>query len=207
MKIKVCGLKYIGNIRLLWQQKPDYMGFIFYSSSKRYAGEKLDHDLLNDFPPEIQKIGVFVNESMDKILKTAEANKLQGVQLHDDETPEICFQLKNKGLTVIKAFKITENFDFSLINQYKSSCHYFLFDSPAENFGGSGNKFDWNILASYDNEIPFFLSGGIGPEDVQSIKNLSNLNIHAVDINSKFEITIGLKNADKVRYFINELNK
>lgn len=204
MKIKVCGMKHPSNIREISDLGPDYMGFIFYSKSKRDVTGILDEPLLNTLgKPE--KVGVFVNEAFEMIKSLAEQYKLSYIQLHGDESPELCLQLKKSGLGVIKVFSIDGTFDFSITKSYKSCCDFFLFDTKGENYGGTGKRFDWNILKEYDNEVPFFLSGGIEPDQADEIRNLKGLNIHAVDINSRFEIEPGLKDAGKVRIFMDRL--
>ncbi len=204
MKIKICGMKYPDNIHQLEMLQPDYIGFIFYEKSKRFIGD-LNIKSLN-INSDIKKVGVFVNASKKYILQNIKKHDLQLVQLHGDETPGFCKNLFLKGIKISKVFQISEDFDFKKLSTYKDVCDYFLFDTKTKLYGGSGRKFDWHILENYDNEKPFFLSGGIDVDDVKSIKVLSGLNIHAVDINSKFEIEAGLKDIGKVGLFMEELN-
>ena len=205
MKIKICGMKNPDNIEHLAVLKPDYIGFIFYEKSKRFIGNNLHiKDLHID--PAIKKVGVFVNASYDYILNNIRKHALDLVQLHGDETPEFCNFLYKKGIKISKAFQIHEDFDFTKLNDYQTVCDYFLFDTKTKNYGGSGRKFDWDILKRYDNKKPFFLSGGIDLQDVESIKKLSEMNIHAIDINSKFEIEPGFKDIGKVGMFMELLN-
>jgi len=206
-KLKVCGMKYPENISQLVDIQPDYMGFIFYKKSKRYMADSLEPEVLKDIPEHIKKVGVFVNESMEIIIKMAEKFKLDFIQLHGDESPDFCNSLQVNGLNIIKAFQIHQNFDFAQLESYKKSCQYFLFDTQTLLYGGSGHKFDWHLLENYDNEKAFFLSGGIDIQDIDNIKNISNLNIHAIDINSKFESEPGLKNIEKVKKFKDLLNQ
>ena len=128
--------------------------------------------------------------------------KLDYIQLHGDESPIYCKELKEKKHKIIKAFQIDNAFDFSLLNKYKENVDYFLFDTKSKGYGGSGKKFNWNILSDYDNKTPFFLSGGINEEDISEIKKIKTLNIEAIDINSCFEISPALKNIPKVSKFI-----
>jgi phosphoribosylanthranilate isomerase len=203
-KLKVCGMKYSGNIKDLAGLKPDYMGFIFYDKSKRYAGDELDPSVLKSLSG-IMKIGVFVNHSVDEIVGANDKFHFDLVQLHGDENPEFCFKLKEKGFKIIKAFSVDDHFDFKVLQPYKACCKYFLFDTKGANYGGNGRNFNWNVLKNYDNEIPFFLSGGIDIRNAEEIKNLDGLNIHAIDINSCFETEPGLKDIKKINEFISNL--
>jgi phosphoribosylanthranilate isomerase len=204
-KLKICGMKYSGNIKEVAGLNPDYMGFIFYDRSKRYVEEELDSNQLLFLNDKIDKVGVFVNEEAETILEKVKTYGFKAVQLHGDESPLLCRNLKEKGLTIIKAFSIGDNFDFKKLKSYKSYCSYFLFDTKGANYGGNGKKFDWDILKKYDNEVPFFLSGGIDIINAEEIKCLKGLNIHAIDINSCFETEPGLKDIKKISQFISKL--
>lgn len=242
LKIKVCGMREKENISQLCKLHPDYIGFIFYSKSKRYVGKKIDNKILKSIPENIKKVGVFVNEDFSELEQIIELNKLNAVQLHGDETPEYCEKAKQKNVIVIKAFRVGAGFNFNAINEYKKYCDFFLFDTMTESFGGSGKKFNWDILKNFDNEKPIFLSGGISLNDAQELINLADiknkpqnknnsqscnidlrkmeqsfssaesanggeggLNIHALDINSKFEFEPGVKNIELVKQFINKI--
>ena len=203
-KLKVCGMREINNIQDLVNLNPDYIGFIFYPKSKRFVGENIDAKIIASIPKTIAKVGVFVNETIENVAKTINLSELSLVQIHGDESAEYCKELKSKiNVPITKAFQVDVNFDFSILEEYKPYCDYFLFDTKTENYGGSGMRFDWNILQKYDNEKPLFLSGGIDLEHIQDIVNLKNLNIHALDINSKFEIEPGLKDIGKIKIFKN----
>ncbi|MFL5730255.1 MAG: phosphoribosylanthranilate isomerase [Cytophagaceae bacterium] len=205
-KLKVCGMKYADNIREVAALKPDYMGFIFYEKSKRFVGNELDQEVLASLV-NIEKVGVFVNHPIDVVLAESEKYGFHTVQLHGDESPEYCKELGRRGsITTIKAFRVGEDFDFSKVEPFKGICTYFLFDTQTENYGGSGKRFNWQLLEKYDNKTPFFLSGGISPSDVGDINKLERLNIHAIDINSRFEIQPGRKDVHKIREFIQSLN-
>ncbi len=204
-KIKICGMKYPENIHHLAALQPDFIGFIFYKKSKRFIGDDLNIRSL-DIDKSIKKTGVFVNSSQEFILKNINKHDLNLIQLHGNESPEFCKSLYEKGIKISKAFQIDEDFDFAILNAYKNVCDYFLFDTKTKNYGGSGRKFDWDILQAYDNEKPFFLSGGIDLDDVSSINNMKNLNIYAIDINSKFEIKAGLKDIGKIGMFMELLS-
>lgn len=203
IKIKVCGMRETENIRNISLFNPDYLGFIFFESSPRKVDGIPD---FSNIPDQVKRVGVFVNPQLDFILQKAEEFGLDFIQLHGDETPELCKKLKSEKFGVIKVFGLTHNFDFKKLEPYKNHVDYFLFDTKSSQYGGTGQKFNWEVLTEYDQEIPFFISGGIGPGDASEIKNLKDLNIHAVDINSRFEISPGYKDIKKVQSFIKELN-
>ncbi len=208
MRIKVCGMKEEENLQDLLELQPDYVGFIFYENSPRFMGETLGAEVIRQVPKNIRKVGVFVNASINQIVQTVKTYGLDFVQLHGDEMPDFCRSLQFKGINIIKAFRVDETFNFTQLNNYKPVCDYFLFDTKAAAYGGTGTAFDWSLLERYDNEKPFFLSGGIGLEDAETILDLkekTGLRIHAVDINSKFEVQPGLKNIEAVREFIHRL--
>lgn len=198
MKFKICGLKYLENIKEVAEYSPDYLGFIFYENSKRYVGQELDKIGLNNIDSKIKKVGVFVNAKQEYILQVLNDYNLDFVQLHGDESPSFCKHI-SQYVKIIKAFGVNEEFDFFRLNEFKSSVEYFLFDTKTDDHGGSGKKFDWNSLEKYDNEISFFLSGGIDINDIDSILQLNKLNIHAIDVNSKFEREPGLKDIIKIK--------
>jgi len=195
------------NVKEIAEAKPDFMGFIFYSGSPRYVGGEPDMDLFLNVPSATQKTGVFVNEDPDKILDLTRRTGIDLVQLHGNEPADYCSQLRSSGIIIIKAFGITEYFDFEKLKPYIPACDYFLFDTKTEKFGGSGLKFDWTKIDEYHLEKPFFLSGGIGPEDASLIKQINHKNLFAVDINSRFEIRPGIKDREKVEAFIDEIKR
>ncbi|MBR8536482.1 phosphoribosylanthranilate isomerase [Carboxylicivirga sediminis] len=202
-EIKVCGMRDSSNLQELIELKPDYIGFIFYEKSPRYVQK----------PPQvhmdasIKKVGVFVNASERTINEKRIAFGLDIIQLHGDESPELCFILKQSGAQVMKAFRIDESFDFQQTRRYQDYCDYFLFDTQTKAFGGSGQKFNWQLLTNYNNARPVFLSGGIGPDDVADIQQLENLNLKAIDINSKFEIKPALKDIPLLSEFFNAIRQ
>ena len=204
MKVKICGMRDAANIEQVLALAPDYLGFVFHEKSPRYTGELLEADQLKAFPKTVKKVGVFVNSHPDSVLKNAKKFGLDFAQLHGDESPDVCRSLRGRGVSIIKTFALDENFNFSRLNNYKSHCDFFLFDTKGEQPGGTGVSFDWDILQRYDNEKPFFLSGGIGPEYVERIQELKGkgLNIHAIDVNSRFETAPGVKNVELLRTFL-----
>lgn len=204
MKLKVCGLKHEDNIKELMQLPIDYMGFIFYNKSPRFVGEDLSFDFIRTIPKHIKKTGVFVNESSYSIINHIAHYNLNMVQLHGNETPELCSELK-PYVKVMKAFQIQDDFDFKQLESYLSVVDYFLFDSPTANYGGSGKQFNWQVLKKYSYTIPFFLSGGISEEHIEAIRQLNIPQLVAIDINSKFETEPGLKNTEQINQFILKL--
>ena len=208
IKIKVCGMREPDNIRQLVNLHPDFIGFIFYPKSKRYVGEFIDRMILSLIPPSIKKVGVVVDESFETLINLVKNNHLDYLQLHGNESPELCMQLKNFGIRIIKAFSMDDQFDFSVCESYLKGCDYFLFDTKCDTKGGSGKKFNWEMLDNYTLNQPFFLSGGIGEEDIIEIQKLmQKKNIFAVDINSRFEIEPGLKNIPMTERFLTLIKK
>lgn len=199
MKLKICGMKYPDNMLEVGSLLPDYMGFIFWQKSARYFDGNMP-----ELPKSIRKTGVFVNENIAVIEEKVTKYDLQAIQLHGQESVEFCAELKTKfgnSIEIIKVFSADENFDFSVLKPYESVCDYFLFDTKGKLPGGNGTTFDWKILENYPSTKPFFLSGGIGIAELDSINEISktNLPIYAIDINSKFEIEPGLKNVQLCR--------
>lgn len=194
MKIKICGLKDPENTRQISEANPDYMGFIFYPKSLRFVGEKFSKNTLETIPKNILKTAVFVNESKENMLKIVRNYGFEAIQLHGNEPPEMCMQLKEEKVNVIKAFAIDETFDFNSLIPYETHCDYFLFDTKTPAFGGSGKTFDWTLLSQYQLETPFFMSGGLGIENIEEILNLKHSKLQGLDFNSKLEDTPGLKN-------------
>jgi phosphoribosylanthranilate isomerase len=196
MKIKVCGLRYPENIKAVTGLSPDYMGFIFYGPSPRFVDDLLPESL-NDIPASVSKTGVFVNESKENINALIDKYRLNAIQLHGNEDPEFCDSLRGK-VKVLKAFGLSSDFDFSLLNDYINKVDFFLFDTKTALHGGSGQTFDWNVLDQYKLEIPFFLSGGIGPQNIEEVKDIEHSQFYGVDLNSKFEVAPGVKNIQQL---------
>lgn len=209
MKVKVCGMKYRENIKEVAALKPDFMGFIFYDKSKRYfQGE------IPNLPDNLIKIGVFVNENQDKLIGLVHQHNLNAVQLHGDESPAYCGKLKEvlgNGISVIKAFSVSTSFDFKVLEAYRTVCDFFLFDTKGKDRGGNGVLFDWSILENYQLQKPFFLSGGIGTDEVKELRSFlkseSGKYCYAIDVNSKFEVSPGLKKVEELDKFIDLIVK
>ena len=198
-------MKYPDNILEVGALLPDYMGFIFWEKSSRYFD-----GVIPQLPKSIKKVGVFVNETAEIILAKAIKYDLQAVQLHGHESVEFCLNLKNEldsKIEIIKVFSVDDNFDFEVLKPFENVCDYFLFDTKGKLPGGNGTTFDWKVLEKYPSSKPFFLSGGIGIEETDAVKEIAktNLPLYAIDVNSKFEIEPGLKNIEKLDSFKNNL--
>lgn len=204
-KVKVCGICDVQNVKEIIAAGADFLGFIFYPGSKRFVGKTPDTSLFRQVPSGILKAGVFVDEKADMILKTSGRYNLDMIQLHGNESSDYCRSLKATGLLIIKAFGINSSFDFNELNPYMNACEFFLFDTQTINYGGSGSKFDWSKIAEYRLDKPFFLSGGIGPDDAGIIKAFDHPRFFGVDINSRFETCSGHKDPHLVKAFINEI--
>lgn len=202
--VKICGMKIPSNIVDVAVLKPDFMGFIFYPKSPRYA-ESLDKHTLDLLPKSIKRIGVFVNETLENVLTTVYKYKLDGVQLHGTEMSSMCKELREAGYIVIKAFPIAEAYNFKVTKTYEGTCDYFLFDTKTDAYGGSGLKFDWTILNGYRGKTPFLLSGGIGADDVEAIQKINHPKFAGIDLNSKFELSPALKDVELLRSFLRDL--
>ena len=197
MIIKVCGLGDNDNIKAVTALNPEYVGFIYYRPSPRFVGE-LDEAAIANIPTNIVKTGVFVNENEGKVKKLIGKCHLDAIQLHGNESPQFCELFKGK-VTVIKAFGIDENFDFSTLDPYVRKVDYFLFDTKTNKHGGSGQAFDWSLLDKYQLDIPFFLSGGLSLENIIEVKAIDHPQFYGVDLNSRFEVELALKDIDKLR--------
>ena len=207
MIVKICGMRDSENIKNLMLENIHLMGFIFYPESKRYAEGLLDRVLLNNFPGKIKKTGVFVNEPIDKILEIKEKYQLDFIQLHGDESPAYCEILKEKKINLIKAFGIESNNDLLKTKNYDDYCDFYIFDTKTDSYGGSGRKFNWQLLDEYKGNKPFLLSGGIKTGDEFEIINFTHPKFAGIDINSGFEDKPGLKNIKKIQDFIEKISK
>lgn len=200
MKWKVCGMRDAKNVAEVADLQPDYMGFILWEGSKRYC----------PVPPQVfgdvTKVGVFVDASIEYIEDAIEEYKLGAVQLHGNESPSICRALQGKA-QIIKAFSVGTAFDFDFLVDYLPYCDFFMFDTKGPMPGGNGSCFDWTLLNEYPFDLPFFLSGGIGLAEIDKINDLrkTDLPVHAIDINSRFEIDPGFKDLEKLKQFKEKL--
>ncbi len=211
MRVKICGMKYPGNMMEVATLRPDYLGFIFYEPSSRFFEGSIPGSI------DLKRVGVFVNAERNNICQMIHSHQLNAVQLHGHESPEYCEALRSeinsegysRDVEIIKAFAVYPGFDFDALMQYENCCDYFLFDAKGELPGGNGVVFDWRLLENYNLQKPFFLSGGIGPESVEELEKFTKSGLaefcYAVDVNSGFEEKPGLKNVKKLKHFIESL--
>jgi len=209
--IKVCGVTLPSQFEALDEIGVDLAGFIFYPKSPRYVVGKLQPEYLRKFRGKIAKVGVFVNMPYDELMRTVEGYRLDMVQLHGDEIPRYCEQVANY-ITVIKAFRLSENDPIEwMAKPFEEACDMYMFDTMGAGYGGTGKKFDWNVLKNARIDKLFFLSGGIEPGDEEKLRDFAKeeiaKKIFAVDINSKFETSPGVKDLTKVREFVDNLKK
>jgi phosphoribosylanthranilate isomerase len=202
------------NIACLAKLNPDYLGLIFYQASKRFVSNP-DTLVLNSLPSSIKLTGVFVDENLEEVLKLAQKYNLSAIQLHGSESVAYCQHLKNelsksmpsKNMELLKAFGLATSFDFGLLKPFNDTVDYFLFDTKTTEYGGSGLTFDWRILEGYSEEKPFFLSGGLSPENIQEVLNLDLKHLFGLDLNSKFEIEPGLKDLESIKIAFDLIRK
>ncbi|WP_203292518.1 phosphoribosylanthranilate isomerase [Luteirhabdus pelagi] len=205
LKVKVCGIKY--NTKAVADLQPDYLGFIFYEGSPRYV-EKTDSAI----PDFIKKVGVFVQEKIEKIANIVAANELEVVQLHGKEDIKYAEVLRKqipKQVKIWKVFHIGNEFDFDQLAPFEPFVDAFLFDTKSEALGGSGKRFSWQVLQQYPSKKPIILSGGIGEEHLSELKAFiaqDRIPIHAIDVNSKFETRPGHKDTNALKRFIDEIS-
>jgi len=217
MKLKICGMKH--NPVEVSQLQPDYLGFIFYDGSPRF----FDLEDMPQLSSAIKKVGVFVNAEIGDILDKINQFDLKIIQLHGTESAEFCValnaQLGSKSseinraepvevrcaepVEVWKVFGIKDQFDFSILEAYEPYVDKFLFDTKGKEKGGNGYAFDWSVLRKYPSKKPFILSGGIGQDEIEKLRELSktDLPLYGIDVNSKFEIEPGFKDVEKLRKF------
>ena len=228
VRIKICGMKYQDNILEIASLQPDYLGFIFHKKSVRFFDRTIPQ-----LPENIKKVGVFVNDSVDDILKKVEKHSLDLVQLHGGESVAFCGELKrnfkkvndeaisvkgdpllnstrnDRQIGIIKVFSVKDQFEFEQLKPYEAVCDYFLFDTKGQLPGGNGYTFNWEVLKNYPSTKPYFLSGGIGMEEIGNISDFllrqESQYCHAIDVNSKFEIEAGLKDITLLKEFKNKI--
>ncbi len=221
LKLKVCGMREPGNIEAVSALHPDYLGFIFYEPSPRHvlnaSGKANVSDELQApevLPALIQRlksmgitpVAVCVDASLQTVLSIVNEYGFTTVQLHGQESPILCRQLKNRGLRVFKAFSVATAEDVWQTAAYEGCCDCFLFDTKTSLPGGSGARFDWSILQTYQGNTPFFLSGGLSVSSVDDIRSFSHPHLYGLDVNSRFEVAPGLKDASLLKQFISQLS-
>jgi phosphoribosylanthranilate isomerase len=206
MRLKVCGMTSLEQLQQLQDIDVDFAGLIFYEGSKRFAADKLKDQQSEIRRLKIKKVGVFVNADIKRIKKAVEDYGLSCVQLHGDESPEICGEVQN-FVSVIKAIQIGAGTDLDeQLEKYKTICDCFLFDNASKQYGGSGIQFHWSKLEKANISKPFFLSGGIGLEDVEKVKAFDHPMLFAIDINSRFETSPGVKDLQQVASFLKQIS-
>ena len=209
MRIKVCGNTQLSQVHAMDEMGIEFAGFIFYHKSPRYVVGRIDGAALKKAKLKINKVGVFVNAGYDEVMTYVEDYGLYMVQLHGDESPRLCEKISEQVPT-IKVFRIKEgdNIDWK-IREYRTVSDLFLFDTDWFNYGGSGKKFDWQVLDNAHIKKPFLLSGGIGIEDREALRSFAagkhGENLFAVDVNSKLESSPGIKDMEKVKAFVEAL--
>ena len=213
MKLKVCGLTKLDQIQELISLNVDFLGFIFYEKSPRFVLNHLSLEGISAINHQ-GKVGVFVNETVEKIVEISEKSNLNFIQLHGDEDEEFVKKLRlslSKNIKIIKVIRIGNDFEkfkneISKISNLKSQISNLLFDTDSKAFGGTGKTFDWQILNEIEIPIPYFLSGGISLENIHQLSTINHQPL-ALDINSKFEIEPGNKNLEKIKKFTQIVNK
>ena len=194
------------NIREVEALGIDWMGLIFWPKSSRYVSEMPDY-----LPQDVKHVGVFVNEDLDTVKKKADDYALDLIQLHGSESPDYVRALKTPSSinpltsSIIKAFNIATADDFEQTKDYEGLVDYFLFDTKGPSVGGNGVQFDWDVLKDYHGKTPFLLSGGIGPDDAERIQAFHHPQCIGIDLNSRFELSPGLKDINKLKTFIQAL--
>ncbi|MEJ1240167.1 phosphoribosylanthranilate isomerase [Chryseolinea sp. T2] len=204
IRIKICGMREAANIVTVASMRPDYLGFIEYPLSPRFVGYKFRMPAL---PSAIERVGVFVSETLENVRNRIKVVGYDAVQLHGDESPDFASKMRDDGVKVIKVFRVDDNFDFNETKPFVGRVDQLLFDARGKQPGGNGIRFNPMILRRYDQEVPFFLSGGLQPETLkENIAELSEMNLYGVDLNSGVETAPGLKDAFRVQTSINHIN-
>lgn len=208
-RIKVCGMTLPAQVIALDEMGVDLAGFIFYPKSPRYVGNKISPEKMRQIKGRIAKVGVFVNMPYDDLMETVENYRLDMVQLHGDESPRFCEQVANY-VTVVKAFRLSDNDPIEwIVRSFHDTTDMYMFDTLGAGYGGTGKKFDWNILKKIPIEKLYFLSGGIEPGDEEKLKEFINepiaKKLFAIDINSRFEVSAGVKDMEKVKMFVEKM--
>ena len=209
INVKVCGINNSENLKSLLTLPVDLVGFIFYDKSKRNCTLSPNEvkAAFNVANLTTKKVGVFVNAPMEIVLKMYEAYELDYVQLHGNESIFYCQNLKEHGISIIKAFQVNDQFCYSNTTAYSFFSDYFLFDAKGDLPGGNGIQFNWETLSKYKGKTPFLLGGGIGQDDAEVLRSLDLDQLAFIDINSAFEIEPGYKNLDLVADFIYKIKR
>lgn len=202
-KIKICGITNKIDALAAAELCVDMLGFVFYKKSKRYVSPAMAEDIINELPPSISKVGVFVDENADEVIRIAEDAGLDMLQFHGSETPVYCDLFRDR-YKVIKAFRLKTKDDLRKVNSYNTD--YYLFDTHDDGcVGGTGRSFDWGILKDFEILRPVILSGGLTPENVgRAIKEIVP---YGVDVSSGVESAPGKKDLKLLQRFVYNVRK
>lgn len=200
--IKVCGMTQADNIRATEALSVDMIGLNFYPKSPRCLCQMPDY-----LPRQARRVGVFVNQPKEELTMYADRFGLDYLQLHGTESPGYCRTLQSAGFRLIKAFAIARAKDIEVAHDYEGLCEYFLFDTKTPRYGGSGEQFDWTLLRHYHGQTPFLLGGGINAYSAKAIRALRHPHLAGVDLNSRFEVSPGVKDVERLRRFLRELKE
>lgn len=204
MIVKVCGMRDGDNIRALEKLDIDWMGFIFYPGSPRCVTGGEEQAAAIRSCSKV-RVGVFVNEQPEEIVRKASGCRLNRIQLHGDESPDVCRRLKDAGYGVVKAFSVSSAADLQHTPDYEPFVEYFLFDTKGSERGGTGKRFEWSLLEAYRGRTPFLLSGGIGAEHITDLSAFRHPLMAGVDLNSRFESSPAVKDTVRLGEFIRRL--
>lgn len=201
MRVKVCGMSFPGNVAAVDALGVDSLGFVFYPNSPRCVTtppEKLP-------PTRAKRVGVFVDQDEDEILSAVGRYGLDGVQLHGAESPDFCRRLRGSlppGTLLVKAVGVASSEDLTTALAYEEVADGLLFDTRCATHGGSGRRFDWSLLSRYRGNLPFLLSGGLGPGDEERVRSFRHPRCLGVDLNSRFELSPGVKDVAALARFL-----
>lgn len=200
MKVKICGITNIEDALLCETLGAEALGFIFYKGSKRYISPETAHEIIKSLSAFIMKVGVFVNESHEEINKIAFEAKLNTVQLYSEESPKT---INNILLPVIKSFRVDDNFDYGILENYPDT--FYLLDTYSKiEYGGTGKAFNWvKIPNRYKNKI--ILAGGVSIDNLEEI--YTKIKPAAIDLSSSLESEPGKKDKQRVKEFFNKLSE
>ena len=200
-KVKICGITNLEDAMLSAEFGADALGFNFYENSPRYILPKVAREITRELPENVLKVGVFVNEDLEKIIEIARTANLDAIQLHGEETPKFAKDLKTKtGLEIIKAFRVSEDFNPEDVLQYEVDAILLDAYSPREH-GGTGEIFDWEIAKKVKEIFPkMYLAGGLTNENIMEAKGL--VRPYAIDACSGVETRKGIKNVEKLEIFV-----
>ncbi len=202
-KIKICGITNKVDALAASELGVDMLGFVFYKKSKRYVTPAMAEDIINELPPSIGRVGIFVDEAREDVIKIAEDAGLDILQFHGKEDIEYCASFRDK-YKVIKAFRVKRKSDLKIVNDYDTD--YYLFDAYQNNCaGGAGEVFDWNILKDFEILKPFIVSGALKAENVELA--ISELTPYAVDVSSGVESAPGKKDIALLKKFVENVRK